>query len=195
VLGPESGLCATVRFCRPCGTGREYYVEFPALKRWAIFGASLRDLFEREIVSENWKSEAVRRFPELGDKVEGWETPYLLWFDLRDAFEAAYRVVPRDEGMIRRVYEFADWCLEQPQGRKADDDLGTCVTVCFYEHIPESPEALADMPRWFKRQNVLEMREVFSYMVGEEGFRRVLEAFDNYQKQVLSKFPAKGKRR
>jgi hypothetical protein len=146
-------------------------------------------------MSDEWKNEGVRRFPELGEKVEGWETPYLLWFDLRDAFESAYRAEPRGESMIRRVYEFADWCSQQPQGRKADDDLPTCVAVCFYEHVPESPEALADMPRWFKREDVLKMRDVFLYHAGEEGFRRMLEVFDNYREKVVIKFPAKRKRK
>jgi hypothetical protein len=146
-------------------------------------------------MNELWKSEGRERFPELQERFEGWETPYLMWFDLSEAFAGAYRAEPRDEGMIRRVYEFANWCTQQPRGRKADDDLLTCVALCFYEHIPESPEALKDMPRWLKRQDVLEMREIFSYHGGDEGFARVLEAFDNYREQVVSKFPAKGRKK
>jgi hypothetical protein len=52
------------------------------------------------------------------------------------------------------------------------------VHVCFFEHIPESPAALADMARWFSRADVLLMKDTFSYMVGEEGFNRILQAYD-----------------
>jgi hypothetical protein len=33
-----------------------------------------------------WKEEAKRMFPELLSEVEQSETPYLLWFALRQAF-------------------------------------------------------------------------------------------------------------
>jgi len=34
------------------------------------------------------------------------------------------------------------------------------------------------MPRWFSREDVILMKETFSYMVGEEGFKRILEVYD-----------------
>jgi hypothetical protein len=58
--------------------------------------------------------------------------------------------------------------------------IGVLVCVCFYEHIPQSPEALEDMPRWFSRDDVILMKETFSYMVGEESFQRILLAYDRH---------------
>ena len=71
----------------------------------------------------------------------------------------------------------ASWCSEQPRGGSAADDLLTCVAVCFYEDIPDNPAALADMPRWFTEEEVIDMKEIFSYQIGEKGFQLILNAF------------------
>ena len=129
------------------------------------------------MLSDTWKTEAFNRFPELHERLVDCDTPYLLWFELRDAFHAAYDDSPRDESLIKRVYEYADWCCGQPAGTTAEDDLATCVSVSFYEHIPESPAALADMPRWFSLEDVRQMQGTFTYMVGADGFQKILDVY------------------
>jgi hypothetical protein len=133
------------------------------------------------MLDHEWGREAFIRFPELIDRFEVVESPYALWLELRLAFEGAYKE-PRNEDLITRIYQYADWCGTQPVGTSAEDDLGTCVHVCFFEHIPESPAALEDMPRWLKLSDVHLMKETFSYMVGEEGFQRILLAYQHFQK-------------
>src|SRR3989442_12502414 len=95
-----------------------------------------------------WRDKAEQMFPELAATVREAETPYNLWSDLCDVFNLAYGP-PRDDSLVERIYRYADWCIDQPQGKTAEDDLTTCVAVSFYEHIPEHPVARADMPRWF----------------------------------------------
>jgi hypothetical protein len=128
--------------------------------------------------SDTWKTEAYRRFPELQESFEAGkcDTPYLLWFQLLDAFRAAYDL-PRNESLIKRIYDYSDWCCQQPSGETAEDDLLTCVAVSFYEHIPDTPAALADMPRWFTLDDVRTMKTTFSYLVGEEGFQKILDVY------------------
>ena len=100
-----------------------------------------------------------------------------LWVELCLAFNEAYEE-PRDEAQIARTYEYAEWCLAQEaRDRRADHDLCTCVAVAFYEHIPTHPEARADMPRWFSRADVLELRPVFSYLLDDGEFERLLDLF------------------
>lgn len=123
-----------------------------------------------------WGKEAFNRFPELIDRFDFVESPHSLWIELRFAFDEAYKN-PRNEDLISRIYAFADWCCEQPEGTTAEDDLASAVVVGFYEHIPEVPEALEDMPRWFSLSEVHQMKQTFSYMVGEEGFQRILLAY------------------
>ena len=133
------------------------------------------------MLTEEWRIEALRRFPTLAERLQDAETPYLLWFELRDAFECAYRT-PRNEDMIKNIYGYSEWCFSQPAGKTADDDLATCVSVCFIEHIPEIPAAVEDMPRWFTRANILEMKEILSYHAGADGYKKILVCFNHYHK-------------
>ena len=50
-------------------------------------------------------------FPELISRFEQADTPYLRWFELHDAFERSYEHAPRDESLIRRIYQYSDWCV------------------------------------------------------------------------------------
>lgn len=129
------------------------------------------------MLDQEWGKEAFNRFPDLIERFDSVNSPYALWIELRLAFENAY-CEPRNEDLITRIYQYAEWCGAQPAGTSAEDDLGTCVHVCFFEHIPELPAALADMPRWFSREDVILLKETFSYMVGEEGYKRILQVYD-----------------
>lgn len=130
-----------------------------------------------------WRAEAFRRFPELsGGRHEacGWadpDSPYELWHALWELFVDAYGS-PRNEDMIRRIYSYCDWCLAQPAGESAEDDLGSCVAVCFFENIPTLREAADDMPRWWTRSDVLGTKAILSHRIGEAGFARILGLFD-----------------
>ena len=125
-----------------------------------------------------WRAEAFARFPELvEDFGESEESPYAVWSILWVAFALAYQP-PRNDDMIQRVYEYCHWCLGQPKGTSAEDDLGSCICVCFFEDIPTLPEAVEDMPRWWSRADVIGTRQVLSYVVGEEGFAKILARFD-----------------
>jgi len=138
------------------------------------------------MLDHDWGKEAFKRFPELIDRFEFVSSPYQLWFELTDAFRQAYKS-PRNEELISRIYAYANWCFSQPRGATAEDDLATCVCTSFYEHIPESPEALEDMPRWFSRSDVLTMKEIFSYMAGGDGFQRILLAYERLDQGRKSK--------
>jgi hypothetical protein len=134
-----------------------------------------------DMLDHDWGKEAFTRFPELIDLFDTVQSPYDVWFVLTDTFKRAYKA-PRNEELISRIYAYADWCCSQPQGTSAENDLGSCVCVCFYEHIPQSPEALEDMPRWFSRPDVLKMKDTFAYHVGEEGFQRILLAYQRVER-------------
>jgi len=138
---------------------------------------------------EKWRRKADEFFPELAakfaeeealfnyrDEATGEEpdpigfNSYQLWFLLRDAFENAYDDVPRNESLIQRIYQYADWCCSQPRGQTAANDLLTCVAVCFYEHIPEHPKARADMPRWWCVEDLAGERNILAYNLSPEEF-------------------------
>ena len=134
-----------------------------------------------------WREKAEQMFPELAAAVREAETPYTLWSELCDAFDSAYGP-PRDESLVERIYRYADWCIDQPQGETADDDLTTCVAVSFYEHIPEHPEARADMPRWFSLEDFLGMEKLFRYHLSDAEFDALMKYFSEHQGMYEDRF-------
>ncbi len=125
--------------------------------------------------SIEWHTEALRRFPQLTDSIERADNPYTVWIDLNAAFATAY--AEDNESLIRAIYDYAGWCCRQPSGTTAEDDLGTCVACCFFEHIPIVPKAVQDMPRWWKREDVVSMKDIFSYHAGPQGYQQILARF------------------
>lgn len=135
---------------------------------------------------ERWREKAREVFPELASRLEAAlesvDSPYTLWDELREAFEAAYDKTPPDESLIRRIYRYCGWCCDQPRTNSAKHDLVTCVAVSFYEHIPRHQKARDDMPRWWQPED-LEVgsgeRHVFECYLDAEQFaelRRFLES-------------------
>lgn len=134
-------------------------------------------------MNTEWLKEARRRLGDREDVFENVDTPYGLWSNLLEVFRRAYDY-PCKEADIRAIYDYAAWSCRQPRGQTAENDLLTCVAVCFYEHIPEIDAAVKDLPRWLKLSEVMTIREIFSYQAGAEGFERMLEA---YSKNHLAK--------
>jgi hypothetical protein len=118
----------------------------------------------------SWRQKAESMFPEIAPWIADADTPYLLWFELREAFEAAYDAIPPDEDLIHRVYRYADWSLAQPDGADAATNLATCVAVCFFEHIPEHPKARSDMPRWWRPEDLEGERNIFGCHLSRQEF-------------------------
>jgi hypothetical protein len=125
--------------------------------------------------SNQWREEALRRFPQFAESFAKADTPYMVWIELNAAFETAY--TEGNEALIRAIYDYAGWCCRQPAGETSEDDLGTCVACCLFEHIPIVPKALHDMPRWWKLDDVVVMKEIFSYHAGPQVYAQILARF------------------
>jgi hypothetical protein len=70
-----------------------------------------------------------------------YKRPQILayWIELQLNFADVCREENVD--LATRILIYADWCLEQPQGETAEDDLSTCVHFCFLEHLSEVASA------------------------------------------------------
>jgi hypothetical protein len=134
-----------------------------------------------------WREKAAEFFPELASVVREAADPYGLWTELWMKFEDAYGA-PRNESLIKRIYMYANWCVAQPRGKTAKDDLATCVTVCFHEHIPGHPEARKDMPRWFSLEDLQRMKETFCYHLSEVEFADLLQYFKENRETHADRF-------
>ena len=66
--------------------------------------------------------------PELTEKIVSVVNPMSPWVDIGFEFDEAYSE-PHNDDLIRRIYGFASWCLEQPRCKRAEDDLFTCTEV------------------------------------------------------------------
>ena len=137
-------------------------------------------------MNTEWLTEANRRFPDREEVFAYVDKPFDIWVNLRDLFEKAY-TYPYNEADIRAIYEYAEWSCKQPQGDSAENDLLTVVAVGFYEYIPELPAAIKDLPRWFKLDEILAMKEVLSYRVGTDGFHQLIKAFPLSQRRKIKK--------
>jgi hypothetical protein len=93
-----------------------------------------------------WQSVARETLPELQSEIMAAKTPMALWTEIVFAFDEAYDE-PKNDDFIQRVYRYADWCLERDMGETAAEHLPTCVSICFWEHIPTNEAARRDMPR------------------------------------------------
>jgi len=121
--------------------------------------------------------------PELEGSLAEAASPMQFWLDVSAAFQMAY-TPPRNDDLIRRTYAFADWCVQNSDdSRDAANHLFTCVAICFYEHIPMHPLSRADMPNWFTREEVEEMRGIFCYLyhLTEREFVEFLSQFSSEQ--------------
>ncbi len=132
-----------------------------------------------------WRREALTRLPELRSVINSSSEVMALWIELYIAFERAYEETPRDESLISRVYSYADWCLAAASGPDAGRDPLTAVTVAFYQDIPRFKPARDDMPRWFLYSDVALNPIVYSYHIGEDGFRELLVYMDKHRDRYV----------
>jgi hypothetical protein len=127
---------------------------------------------------KEWQEVAMKMLPELQSEIIGSETPMSLWVEIPYYFDEAYEE-PRNESLIERIYQYADWCLDQDKGETAEEHLPTCVVTCFGEHIPTCKAARDDMPRWFSFEEVMANKYFFEYLLTEEEFEELKEIYSN----------------
>ena len=143
-----------------------------------------------------WRKKAAELLPELAEELSKSESPMVFWIEAEVAFSMAYNKRPINRDFIKRVYEFADWSsLHGEESQDASQDLGTCVAVCFYEHLPTDPIVRADIPQWLTRNDVVDMMELFTYLASEAEYQELLGIYDGKIKEPPYRKPRKGKPR
>src|SRR5687768_11905219 len=114
--------------------------------------------------------EILRRFPEVTPRIHPGDEklPYLMVGYVVDWLRSVAR--PRFEPrVVERVVDFDRWCMAQPPGRTAEDDLLTIIVVALHEPLFEHDELLPLVPRVMTREQLVANRE---YLVGWVGADR-----------------------
>src|SRR5690349_10020239 len=118
--------------------------------------------------------EILRRFPEVASRVYPGdeELPYLMVGHVVDWLRSVAR--PRLEpGVIERVVDFDRWCMAQPPGQTAADDLLTIIVVALHEKLFKYDELLPLVPHVMTREQLVANRD---YLVGWVGAERYAAA-------------------
>jgi hypothetical protein len=124
-------------------------------------------------VSE-WRRLALTEFPEFRSDIERAETAHGVFFALLPALHDAYRDVPLDESMIRRVYAFADWSSAPDR----HPDVRGAAMASFYEHLPEFGPAWRDLPGRVSPERLMQIRKHLRSYLSVSDYGRAMATLD-----------------
>src|SRR5688572_30127055 len=108
--------------------------------------------------------EILQRFPEVKPRVfDGdQDLPYLMVGHIVDwLLSVATPRLPPD--VVARVVDFDRWCMAQPRGETAADDVMTIVVVALREELFAHDALLPLVPRLIPRDELLANRD---YLIG-----------------------------
>jgi hypothetical protein len=133
---------------------------------------------------ENWRAKALEQFPELQDLIEEQSGIVALWIELYDALEAAYEEQPLNDELIGKVYDYAAWCVSQPQDQGADvEDPSSAAAVGLIESIPLDKKISDDLYRWFSIETFEGCESLFRYHLSDDEYRKFSDDFMGKKKQ------------
>ena len=100
-----------------------------------------------------------------------------LWIEIYLKLVDAYDVVPINEDLIRRIYEFADWCLKQPSTSDLETDVASAVAIAFIENLPVDKRITDDLYRWMSIESFKGFEHLFRYHLSEEEYQQLARDF------------------
>src|SRR5215217_5955871 len=99
-----------------------------------------------------WRKEAFDRLPELRRKLQEEKSAYGFFHEVVNALESAH--LRREDDMIRRIYAYANWCLQAPRGKDSSDDMLTIMAVSFFESLPLHPVIRKNIGHWLPKATI-----------------------------------------
>lgn len=122
--------------------------------------------------------EVLRRFPEIrrhlcdGDE----ELPY-CYFNYIAWWVGSLPISEISDDLIRRISDFGDWCVSQPEGEGASDDLATILMVGLYESLGSSESGRRVLSRIWPREYVLDGQEYLRQWLGVQDYDKLLSEY------------------
>ena len=113
--------------------------------------------------------EVLQRFPELAAQVnEGDEDlPYVVVGYIAEWLLS----VELDSATIQRVVDFDRWCMQQPRGQTAADDIMTIEVVGLQEELFRHDKLLPVVTKLISREVLRANKEYFSQWVGADRYQ------------------------
>ena len=113
--------------------------------------------------------EVLQRFPELAAQVnEGDKTlPYVVVGYIAEWLLS----VELDSATIQRVVDFDRWCMQQPRGQTAADDILTIEVVGLQEELFRHDKLLPIVTKLISREVLQANKEYFSQWVGADRYQ------------------------
>lgn len=119
--------------------------------------------------------EVLRRFPEVAAYVSDRDEdlPYLVVGAIADWLLSVAKPA-LDPVTVQRVIDFDRWCMDQPSGETAADDIMTIEVVALREKLFEHDELLPLVPKLMMREELLQNREYLTGWVGADRYQAAL---------------------
>jgi hypothetical protein len=132
-----------------------------------------------------WLEKAAECLPGLEDlltREDAIPGPMALWIELHLELVKAYDASPPNDDLIRGIYDYAAWCLAEPQTGDANTDLPTAVAVAFIEHLPLDRPVAQDLHCWISLESFKGFENLFRYHFSDEQYRQFAKDFRSKKK-------------
>ena len=129
---------------------------------------------------EYWLTKAIECLPELEDLItepRRITVATSLWTEIYLKLIDAYEVVPLNEDLIGRIFDYANWCLKQPPTSDLETDVSNAVAIAFIEDLPLDKRIIEDLHRWMSIESFKGFEHLFRYHLSDEGYRQFENEF------------------
>lgn len=122
-----------------------------------------------------WRKEASERLPEFQKLISSRDVdnPMMLWIELQFKFHKLCEQYPLPLDLIRRIWEYAKWCME-----KGHPDVATAAALGFCEHLLDGTESRKVLPALMTRTEYVDLQGLLLYHNSEAKFEEVLNTFE-----------------
>lgn len=130
-----------------------------------------------------WRRRALEFFPQLRRELQRRDySIYLLYFDLLPMVRKAHDT--DDADLLRRIYSFAAWCLEQ----KAKD-LWNAAGVAFYEHLFDDRRYWQKVIPWLSPRVIAECWSLWEWRLSAETLQEVRRLIEHRREHFYPNAP------
>ncbi len=134
---------------------------------------------------EYWIEKAAECLPTLEELLTREQTisgPMALWIELHLELVKAHDATPPNDDLISGIFDYAAWCLAQPQTNDVTTNLPNAVAVAFIENLPLNRLVAQDLHRWISLESFKGFENLIRYHLSDEEYRQFAKDFMSRRK-------------